>query len=84
MTLRRASGITGAAIYPSVQVKFYTRSSPAKGKATMAVTQNQVLEALKRVKGPDLSGNIVDLGLVSEVLIKDGKAYFSITVPART
>ena len=48
----------------------------------MAVTQAQVLEALKRVKGPDLSGNIVDLGLVSEVLIRDGKAYFSITVPA--
>ena len=49
----------------------------------MAVTQQQVLEALKRIKGPDLSGNIVDLGLVSEVLIRDGKAYFSITVPAR-
>ena len=48
----------------------------------MAVTQAQVLEALKRVKGPDLSGNIVDLGLVSEVLIRDAKAYFSITVPA--
>lgn len=48
----------------------------------MAVTQHQVLEALKRIKGPDLSGNIVDLGLVSEVLLRDGKAYFSITVPA--
>ncbi|MGE0701853.1 MAG: P-loop NTPase [Hyphomicrobiaceae bacterium] len=48
----------------------------------MAVTQAQVLEALKRVKGPDLTGNIVDLGLVSEVLIRDAKAYFSITVPA--
>jgi len=49
----------------------------------MAITQDQVLEALKRIKGPDLSGNIVDLGLVSEVLIRDGKAYFSVTVPAR-
>jgi len=48
----------------------------------MAVTQAQVLEALKRIKGPELTGNIVDLGLVSEVLIRDGKAYFSITVPA--
>jgi ATP-binding protein involved in chromosome partitioning len=48
----------------------------------MAVTQQQVLEALKRIKGPDLAGNIVDLGLVSEVLIRDGKAYFSITVPS--
>ena len=45
-------------------------------------TQTQVLDALRRVKGPDLDGNIVDLGLVSEVLLKDGRAYFSITVPA--
>ena len=46
----------------------------------MAVTQAHVLDALRRIKGPDLDGNIVDLGLVSEVLIKDGRVYFSITV----
>jgi ATP-binding protein involved in chromosome partitioning len=46
----------------------------------MAVTQPQILEALRRVKGPDLEGNIVDLGLVSDVLIKGDRAYFSITV----
>jgi ATP-binding protein involved in chromosome partitioning len=50
----------------------------------MAVTQEQIREALKRVKGPDLEGNIVDLGLVSEILIRDAKVYFSITIePAR-
>ena len=50
----------------------------------MAATKAEVLEALRRVKGPDLEGNIVDLGLVSDILIKDGRAYFSITVdPAR-
>jgi ATP-binding protein involved in chromosome partitioning len=48
----------------------------------MAVTQADVLEKLKRIKGPDLTGNIVDLGLVSEVLVRDGRVYFSITVPA--
>ena len=48
----------------------------------MPVTKDQVVEKLRRIKGPDLEGNIVDLGLVSEVLIRDGKAYFSITVPA--
>ena len=48
----------------------------------MAVTKTQVLDALQRVKGPDLEGNIVDLGLVSEILVKDGRVYFSITVPA--
>lgn len=48
----------------------------------MTVSKTQVLEALQRVKGPDLQSNIVELGLVSEILIKDGRVYFSITVPA--
>ncbi len=47
----------------------------------MAVTKEQVLAQLRRVKGPDMQGNIVDLGLVSEILLKDDRAYFSITVP---
>src|SRR5262245_57010944 len=45
-------------------------------------TRDQILERLRRVKGPDLEGNIVDLGLVSEILLKDGRVSFSITVPA--
>jgi len=48
----------------------------------MPVEKNEVLAALRRVKGPDLEGNIVDLGLVSEILIKDDRVYFSITIPA--
>ena len=48
----------------------------------MTPTTDQVLEQLRRVKGPDLQGNIVDLGLVSEILLKDGRVSFSITVPA--
>ncbi len=47
----------------------------------MAITKSQVLDQLKRIKGPDLEGNIVDLGLVSEILLRDDKVYFSITVP---
>ena len=47
----------------------------------MAVTKSQILEQLKRIKGPNLEGNIVDLGLVSEILLRDDKVYFSITVP---
>jgi len=46
----------------------------------MSATKEQILGVLQRVKGPDLESNIVDLGLVSEVLIKDEKAYFSITI----
>jgi ATP-binding protein involved in chromosome partitioning len=47
-----------------------------------AVTREQVLQALRRVKGPDLSNDIVSLGLVSDVMVADGKVIFSITVPA--
>jgi ATP-binding protein involved in chromosome partitioning len=49
----------------------------------MSITKFHVLDELRRVKGPDLEGNIVDLGLVSEILIKDNRVYFSITVPAQ-
>src|SRR5262245_34869968 len=48
----------------------------------MSLSKEAVLEQLRRVKGPDLKGNIVDLGLVSEILLKDGRVSFSITVPA--
>jgi ATP-binding protein involved in chromosome partitioning len=34
------------------------------------------------VNGPDFTGNIVDLGMVSEIFIADSKVFFSITVPA--
>ncbi|MEM9278331.1 MAG: iron-sulfur cluster carrier protein ApbC [Pseudomonadota bacterium] len=46
------------------------------------VTREQVLERLGKVKGPDLEGDIVSLGLVENVLVTDGKAIFSIKVPA--
>lgn len=46
------------------------------------VTRDVVLDKLRTVRGPDMEGNIVELGLVSDVFISDGKAYFSITVPA--
>ncbi len=48
----------------------------------MTISKPQVLDELRRIKGPDLKDNIVDLGLVSEILVKDDRVYFSITVPA--
>src|SRR6185312_4358745 len=48
------------------------------------LTKERVLEALKRVKGPDLEDDIVSEGLVSEIVIHKGKVYFAIQVdPAR-
>jgi ATP-binding protein involved in chromosome partitioning len=48
----------------------------------MSVTKEAVIEKLRTVNGPDFSGNIVDLGLVSDIFIADSKVFFSITVPA--
>jgi len=45
-----------------------------------AVTKEQVLEELERVKGPELSDNIVALDLVSEIVIHKDKVYFAISV----
>jgi ATP-binding protein involved in chromosome partitioning len=48
----------------------------------VAVSKEHVLDRLKKVKGPDLTGNIVDLGLVSEIVVAGSKVFFSVTVPA--
>ncbi|MCV0395267.1 MAG: Mrp/NBP35 family ATP-binding protein [Rhizobiaceae bacterium] len=48
----------------------------------MSVTKEAVLDKLGSIKGPDLEGDIVSLGLVSDVFIADSKVFFSITVPA--
>lgn len=46
------------------------------------ITQEAVLAQLKQVSGPDFEGDIVSLGLVSDIFIADNKVFFSITVPA--
>ena len=48
----------------------------------MSITKEAVLERLKTVNGPDFTGDIVSLGMVSEIFIADAKVFFSITVPA--
>ncbi len=55
-----------------------------KTDTAKVVTKEQVLEELERVKGPELSDNIVALGLISEIVIHKDKVYFAISVdPAR-
>ena len=48
----------------------------------MTVTKEAVVETLRSIRGPDLEGDIVSLGLISDVFIADRKVFFSITVPA--
>jgi ATP-binding protein involved in chromosome partitioning len=49
---------------------------------TAEVSKDQILDALKRVKSPDLQSDIVSQDLVSDIYVSDGKVIFSITVPA--
>ena len=46
------------------------------------ITKEVVLAQLKQVTGPDFEGDIVTLGLVSDIFIADNKVFFSITVPS--
>jgi ATP-binding protein involved in chromosome partitioning len=49
-----------------------------------SLDKNGVLERLKAIKEPGASQDIVSAGQVSDVLVDDGKVYFSISVdPAR-
>src|SRR5690606_36852614 len=48
----------------------------------MSVTKEAVLQTLKTIKGPDFEGDLVSLGLVSDIFIANSKVFFSITVPA--
>ena len=49
----------------------------------MVIDKQQVIERLKRVKGPDLESNIVELGLISEIVVSGSKVFFSLTVPSQ-
>src|SRR5690348_9324549 len=53
--------------------------SPGMGM-NMAVTERQVLDALKSVRDPDKGGDIVALGMVSGVVVRDGNVGFAIEV----
>jgi ATP-binding protein involved in chromosome partitioning len=43
-------------------------------------TKEQIIAELRRVKAPDGAGDIVSANIVSEVVIQDGKVYFSLAV----
>src|ERR1700675_1965920 len=65
-----------------------TLPSPADGggkvgvvwEQRMAVTEREVLDALAAVRDPDKGGDIVSLGMVSGVVVRDGNVGFAIEV----
>lgn len=46
------------------------------------LSKDLVIETLRKVRGPDLEGDIISRNMVSDVFIADGKVYFSISVPS--
>lgn len=50
--------------------------------AGSAPTKEQILDALRNIKAPEQTVNIVDQGIVSEIFIADGKVMFSLSVPS--
>ena len=47
----------------------------------MAVTKEQVLAALAKVPAPD-GAPLTETGVLSDIVVSDGKVFFSITVDA--
>jgi ATP-binding protein involved in chromosome partitioning len=45
-----------------------------------AITEQQILEALGHIRDPDRNGDIVSLGMVSGIAIRDGNVAFAIEV----
>ena len=48
----------------------------------MAVEREEILEALKRVYDPEIPVDVVNLGLVYELLVDDGKVIVKMTTTA--
>src|ERR1700752_215566 len=54
------------------------------GKTNGALTERDVLEALKGVKDPDIGRDLVDLGMIKDIRIGDGTVALTVnlTTPA--
>jgi ATP-binding protein involved in chromosome partitioning len=55
--------------------------SSKQAKTTMAPTKQQVLDSLSKIAGPD-GAPLTASGKLSDVMVSDGKVFFSITVDA--
>src|SRR5438105_15937265 len=53
---------------------------PHRRESDMPVTERQILDALAQVRDPDKGGDIVALGMVSGVVVRDGNVGFAIEV----
>src|SRR5580704_10107960 len=59
----------------------WTATPPERPQTTMAPTKQQVLDSLAKIAGPD-GAPLTASGKLSDVMVTDGKVFFSITVDA--
>ena len=45
------------------------------------ITKEQVLDALRQVVHPEMKRNLVDLGMIKEVVVRDGSVGFALVLP---
>src|SRR5438876_6498462 len=55
-------------------------ASPIASDQGMAVTEKEVLDALAVVRDPDKGGDVVSLGMITGVVVRDGNVGFAIEV----
>ncbi len=68
---------------PAVSAKFARERPLARKSPTWPIsTKEAVLDRLSAIRGPDDDRDIVRRGMVSDVVVSNGKVMFSITVPA--
>src|SRR5256885_1025953 len=53
---------------------------PRRLEPKMAITEQQILDALAQVRDPEKGGDIVSLGMVSGLVVRDGNVGFAIEV----
>src|SRR4051794_32653813 len=56
------------------------KSTGGVAGAPMAITEQQILDALRAVRDPDRGADIVTLGMVTGVVVRDGNVGFAIEV----